>query len=868
MESTSYLVSYELFATSIQYPELNHISPFFHFEAVRIRDEENTNGRFQSEVAANLGRESYSSFGNSLSSSSISAAPMGFQSRDQVMQVFEYLLAHQSERQEQIDSSKTSPNAAAAARASRRAGTAQSDKVKQSKTSSRKSATSTPKQQPQGHGKNSFSDGERENSTTPSDTYGFAGIYMALFAGSGFLLHSARSKSQQFSDTASMKSRRDRASLLKSTKYSPTGKKSDEIEKQSTNFLLTSLTGCLGPTVSSNLPPTVESLCHFLSRIILKIVAFLGYILAFRSTARFNYSSVTKIIQQVQNKLDVFTELRGERVSTPATTISPASKKISGNKVTKTSEDSMPSAAAKKPKSSISTNKKVNNESKISVDNTSGIQKMKRASKKLQVVTSHHEDVTNQPMETFIAFCSSSSTDTQSPDDIATTFPTTPLMKNVRISDLSNLETAFHEADLEKSDDAPASPSSQANSESTCGETLADDKVFDDCYWCSQDEQEVEESGWIESSAQSRGKTRRALGLQKAAHLSPYESRQKVRQQPLQIQHDRKAAESAFSSASASIRDRHTIASQQLIRKTQPLRRSPPSTHSPHSAPSSSNIPTTTTAITSTAPPAQQKETSLSAISALKSILARKAPVNTQLPHINSQDSHGHEFPPLRGIPDSQFQGRSGSTENSTDMEDHSTVSGDSHLCSPRSRSPSASQDPPAFFEEEPLAGNLLHAHPNSLLQMPFCPMGFMPMHMANMPQLMYPPMVPIMGPGSQHFTPTVQNNMTQEQQQALLQQHQQAMMMMPFPPMYLLPQHGFEAPSNIHHRNLSEEQTMYNVQIGNQIFLDSLLHAQNQHNVAHIQQSEHHLPNVTAPEVANIFSSETEIVELVRRQM
>ena len=208
------------------------------------------------------------------------------------MQVFEYLLAHQSERQEQIDSSKTSPNAAAA-KASRRAATAQSEKAKQSKTSSRKSSTSTQKQQPQGHGKGSFSDGETENSTTSSDTYGFAGIYMALFAGSGFLLHSARSKSQQFSDTASMKSRRDRAPLPKSIKYGPTGKKLDDNEKQSTNFLWTSLTACLGPAASSNLPPTVESLCNFLSRLILKILAFFGYILAFRSTARFNYSSVT-----------------------------------------------------------------------------------------------------------------------------------------------------------------------------------------------------------------------------------------------------------------------------------------------------------------------------------------------------------------------------------------------------------------------------------------------------------------------------------------------------------------------------------------------------------------------------------------------
>ena len=786
------------------------------------------------------------------------------------MQVFEYLLAHQSERQEQIDSSKTSPNAAAA-RASRRAATAQSEKVKESKTSSRKSATSTQKQQPQVHGKNSFSDSDTENSTTPSDTYGFAGIYMALFAGSGFLLHSARSKSQQYSDTATMKSRRDRVPLPKSIKYGPTGKKSDEIEKQQTNFLWTSLTACLGPAASSNLPPIVEGLCHFLSRLILKILAFLGYILAFRTTARCNYSSVTKIIQQVKNKLDVFTELRGQHASTPATTSSPTSKKIPSNKVTKTNEDSMLSTHTKKQKSSPTTNKKGINESKISTDNSSGVQKVKRTSKKLQVVTSHDENVTAQPIETFIAFCSSSSSspDIQSPDNTATTVPTTPLMENTRTTDLSNLKIAFHEADLEKLDDAPASPSSQSNSESTSGETLADDKVFDDCYWRSQDEQEVEESGWIESSAQSRGKARRALGLEKAAHLSPTESRPKVRQQPLQIQHDRKAAESAFSSASASVRDRHPNASQQLIRKTQPLRRAPPSNHSPHSAPSSSSMPSTSAAITPTAPPAQQKEISLSATSALKSILARKAPARTQLPLISTQDTHCHEFPPLRSIPDSQFQGRSSSTENSTDMEDHSTVSGGSHLCSPRSRSPSISQDPPAFFEEEPLAGHLMHAHPNSLLQMPFCPMGFMPMHMANMPQLMYnPPMVPIMGPGSQHFTPTVQNNMTQEQQQALLQQHQQAMMMMPFSPMYLLPQHGFEAPSNIHFRNLSEEQTMYNAQMGNQIFLDSLLHAQNQHNVAHIQQSEHHLPNVTAPETANIFSSETEIVDLVRRQM
>lgn len=142
-------------------------------------------------------------------------------------------------------------------------------------------------------------------------------------------------------------------------------------------------------------------------------------------------------------------------------------------------------------------------------------------------------------------------------------------------------------------------------------------------------------------------------------------------------------------------------------------------------------------------------------------------------------------------------------------------------------------------------------------------------MHMANMPPLMYnPPMMQVMGPGSQHFTPTLSNNMTQEQQQALLLQHQQAMMMIPFPPMFLLPQHGFEAATNIHYRNLSEEQNIYNAQIGNQIYLDSLLHGQNQHSVAHIQQTEQHLPNMTAPEGGNDFNSETEIVDLVRRQM
>ena len=832
--------------------------------AVRIRDEENTNGRFQSEVAANLGRESYSSFGNSLSSSSISAAPMGFQSRDQVMQVFEYLLAHQSERQEHIETSKSSQNAAAS-RASRRAATAQSEKTKQNRIpsqSNRKSSKPTQKQQ-QEHDRNTFSEGETETSTTPSDTYGFTGIYMALFAGSGFLLHSARSKSQQFSDTASMKGRRDRAAAPKGIRLSPVGKKTDETEKQPTNFMWISLTATLGPAASSTLPSAAEGFCLFLSKLILKIIAFLGYVLAFRSIKWRNDSSVRKIMRQAHIRLNHFFELRGDHASSTVSTSSPVAKKAASSKMTKSSDILSQTTTAKKQKNPTCT-KKGTTESKSPTDSTLIALKPKRLSKNIQAVTPHDENrTTQQSRETFVAFCSSTAPD--SLNETSSSVPTTPPMKHVAISELCHLDTSFHEADLQRLDDVQMSPFSQANSEGTACETLADDKVFDDRYWRNQDEQEIEESGWIESSAQSRSKARKAIGQDKAAHLTPSPSRPKTRLQPLQVQHDRKATESAFSSASGSVRDKQPNQTQQQVRRTLPARRPSAANHLPQHAPSSSSIPPTT-ATNAPATQVQHKEISLSATSALKSILTRKA---SQQTHISNQDTDCHGFPPLPSNLDSQYQSRSSSTENSTDMEDHSIVTDDSHLSSPRSRSPSALQDTSMSFDEEPLTGHMMHAHPNNLLQMPFCPMGFMPMHMANMPPLMYsPPMMPVMGPGSQHFTPTLPNNMTQEQQQALLLQHQQAMMMIPFPPMFLLPQHGFEAATNIHFRNLSEEQNIYNAQIGNQTYLDSLLHAHNQHTVSHIQQSEHHLPNMTAPEGANDFNSETEIVDLVRRQM
>lgn len=834
------------------------------FIAVRIRDEENTNGRFQSEVAANLGRESYSSFGNSLSSSSISAAPMGFQSRDQVMQVFEYLLTHQSERQENIETSKSSQNAAAS-RASRRAGTAQSEKTKQNKIPSqpnRKSSRPTQKQQ-QEHDRSTFSEGETETSTTPSDTYGFTGIYMALFAGSGFLLHSARSKSQQFSDTTSMKGRRDRAAGPKGIRLSPIGKKTDEAEKQPTNFIWISFTAILGPAASLNLPSAAEGFCLFLSRLILKMIAFLGYVFAFRSTAWCNNSSVRKIIKQAHTRVNLFFEFRGDHVSPTVPTSSPVAKRTASSKVTKSSDILAQTTPVKKQKNSSACTKKGTTESKSSTDGTSIALKLNRLSKKIQAVNPHDENMTTQqPTETFVAFSSSTVLDSPGETFIAAP-PTTPPTKHVAISELSSLDTSFHEADLQKPD--ATSPFSEANSEGTACETLTDDKVFDDHYWRSQDEQEIEESGWIESSAQSRSKARKALGQDKAAHLTPSPLRPKTRLQPLQVQHDRKTTESAFSSASGSVRDRSSNQTQQQVRRTAPARRPSAANHLPQHAPSSSSI-LPTTAPNAPAKQVQHKEISLSATSALKSILTRKASPQT---HINNQDADCHGFPPLPSNLDSQYQSRSSSTENSTDMEDHSIVTDDSHLSSPRSRSPSALLDTSLSFEEEPLTGHMMHAHPNSLLQMPFCPMGFMPMHMANMPPLMYsPPMMPVMGPGSQHFTPTLPNNMTQEQQQALLLQHQQAMMMIPFPPMFLLPQHGFEAATNIHFRNLSEEQNIYNAQIGNQIYLDSLLHAQNQHTISHIQQSEHHLPNMTAPEGANDYNSETEIVDLVRRQM
>ena len=177
-------------------------------------------------------------------------------------------------------------------------------------------------------------------------------------------------------------------------------------------------------------------------------------------------------------------------------------------------------------------------------------------------------------------------------------------------------------------------------------------------------------------------------------------------------------------------------------------------------------------------------------------------------------------------------------------------------MSSPRSRSTSCLQEISQSMEIQmmqtlpPNAGHNLmqHGQQTQMLQMPYYPLGFipMPMHMPEIPQMMYDPTINIA-----YNPPPL--TLSPEQQQRLIH-HQQGMMMMPFSPMYMMPHPQFEPPMNNNHMmNLNDEQNQYNIR-QSQMYFESQMH---QHNM-----------NMPPPSPVRIMPAENDIVDAVRTQM
>lgn len=789
------------------------------------------------------------------------------------MQVFEYLLAHQTETHEHADTTRLS---SAASRAAKRAAT-----VSQASEANRRSGKSfSSKKQKRGP----HHDGNSDTSAQPTSSYGFVGMLMALFAGSGFILRTVSlSSKQQSSCRSGVKDRSIRSALCKMTRNGLEPIAPERTENDDDNFMWFFVVATIGATSSSQLPRSASRVCRQLSSHLLKLlllaataIHFLrSAIVAAKSWAKNQVSSITERQQKISRQESDSSGMKpfllnAECVKsmplTPAGTKKPINLK--GSKT----EDKIASQPGKKHKNSATASKKLPKLVPNNPSETAQKPPLFPPSNGQQTNCTFEGEakITCSPLESEISGVEErlllrNACSVQESRNKANPYLILSMNSDIPDQDQeqSGPEVASDITRVQKTVDAPLSPSSVANSSAESSEEfLSDDKVFDDFYWRRMDEEEEGEGIWIETSAQqTRTRTRKA---QAPPRISTMSLRQ--RQYPLQQQHGRKLAEGCSSSSS---KDRRPDSFQSS--------RKPPITRKSPICSNFSSPPTSTSAAygTLTAPHAQREEGTLplTAMTSLKSSLAKKSSTRGyEATNVQSPLAVTSEFPPLPNTHEGCYQSQSSSVENSTDMEDHSSVSGDSRMSSPRSRSLSTSQE--LVYTTESQGNGLLapiHMYPGHMMPMPFYPMGFMPMPIPDMSQMSFDPSV-IQSSGLPPFGAVSSIPLSPEQQQSLVN-HQQNVMMMPFPPMYMIPHPQFDpsnqAPTLVNHLiGMTEAEAIYNIQSENQMYYESLLHAQSQQ-TSHLNLTENQL-NLPTPEMTPDASSENEyeIITAVRQQM
>ena len=820
---------------------------------MRIREQEKAQDRIQPKVSHTMSRENSFGLGSTISSSSITAAPMGFQSRDQVMQVFEYLLAHQAGRHEQTDTTKLST---AASRAAKRAATA-SHQSESNRQSGRKSSSSRKQQKRDQH-----SESNAEAPAEPTRSYGFVGMLMALFAGSGFILRNVNLNSkQQSSYRSNIKDRSMRSAMYKISRSTLDSAVTEETEHEDNNFVWFFIVSIIGVSSSSQLPTGTTKICSQLSSYLLKLLLLAvtaiqlvnSGIVAVKSWAKNQVQSITERIHRRESDLTA----RGNASPTAecmrlTSTTSGATKKTANSKVLKLDEKTTAQSTKKQKNTAVSSKKSTKLATSHPVETP------------LKIVTSTSSDskISHGSAETHLKNISASSlevqTDSQTDEPMssdisneeeiinkANPYLILSVFSDIQDCDASGTDRTSPSSQSQKKIDAPPSPSSVANSiVEGSEEFLSDDKVFDDFYWRSVDEEEEDEGEWIETSAQqNRTRIRKALANDKQPRTTTSSMRQK--QYPSQ-QHGRKTTESCFSSSS---KTNNTSTS----RKPPTSRRTPvcsnllaPPTLTP-----------TTLGTLAVLPVRRQEDVVLTTATSIKNI----SPRARQSSAIPTQIAAPSEFPPLPSAHNGRCQSQSSSVENSTDMEDHSSISGDSHMSTPRSRSLSTCQDL-TYAPDNQQNGLVLpmHMFPGHMMPMPYYPMGFMPMPLPDMSQMSFDPSV-IQTIGLPPYSTA----------SPLPISPQQNMMMMPFPNMYMMPHPQFDPTNQApvmgnHLIGMTEEEAMYNIQSENQMYYESLLHSQNQQG-NHLNLPQNHLNSPILDMTSNALS-DSEIISAVRQQM
>ena len=838
-----------------------------------MRELEKAQIKFQSKYPT-VGRDGIAPLTGAPSSSSITAAPMGFQSKDQVMQVFEYLMAHQADKQDQAEVARV---AAASARATRKSAST-GFKNKRNSTGTRAASEASSKSNQKEGRSNSRSSTDQANASATS--YGLVGTFIALFTG-GILLWGSANKEHGYRSSSgnNSKSRGEKtaAHINRISKHSMVPNKNEDTKENDDNFLWNVLVILIGEKNTMMIPKGLEKLCARGSNIC--------RLLHLKTMANFhNMLFVATILLQWIRKLmnRACQEIESRRQNSAAqsnfqtgtlpswTTYVSASptnkKKIRDDNSREAPTRSLAKKETLNSSKSLTKNKNMStdivNKNKISKKKTRTQVTSKSVDYTATVITSLHDEVVVSQSEIISAHVTVKDNETNDlySDEVLDDF-IQQKDDDISISSLERprISTSSPTLSLMTTTTTPSSPSSVAAIDEVQSVILSDAQVFDDSYWRNIDNEAEDEGAWIETvTLPSKGKLRKTQNDERLTQTIQPLSKQ--RQEVFRQQLVRKSAEAAFSSTSMSGRDRHSnLALQQAKRGTPTLRKKSPTHTTPttsSSSPSSSSSVLTTSSVVAI-PSYSSKEISLTATATLKTMSGKSNSTRSHQPLVPEHLILAVEFPPLPIY--GSVQSASSSAENSTDAEDQSSISGDSHLSSPRSRSFSCGHDTVNTSDEQmvdpiihqPLQQGLMGHH----MQMPYYPLGFMPMTMQH---TVYDPSMNL------SFSPPT-GILSSEQQQGLLH-HQQGIMMMPYPSIYMLPHPQFDPQfghmqhqqqhSQIHGNhimNTTEQQIEYNTHM-NQMYHESQVIPSNM--------------SLSIPIVEEPILDSNDIVEIVRQQM
>jgi hypothetical protein len=819
--------------------------------------------------------------------------PMGFQSRDQVTKVFEYLFAHQAERQEQAEAAKHS---ASVANTTRSAGGASDLKIK----SIRPTSSSQEKKKK-----------ANVDSSVSIGTFWSARFLLALFAICGYIIKNVvkvvSDENHYVLETRSRIDRQGSRSNNRVEKQETDSGKTEDGSKQVKSIVLKVIVILIGIDTVNRISHFKEEILPSLQNVISKILSLL-YVLVMQAAP---------LVQWIGKQIEIFQteweKLRRKVKTDQGVNTTPMTTWTTPNLL-------KPTAVNGRAKKSVSVtkSKRVDSPSgKAAVPNDARskkfgvIKKDVKEHKHNQIATLHQAPLLKVVgMDTEIILAPQTLAGLIAQADIR---PEDVLDKEekgaTRNDKTKQLEKVLSAVSLESPEQLcrvinneqyceTDIPSSSVSVTSVAYDDIEqiDRKIFEDFNWNEVDDEVHGDGNWIETSTpQTRNKTRKAQIGEKMSRRAVSALRQ--RQELFHQQQYRKTTEAAFSSAVMSTRDSKASAhgKRPVQRKTSVISQAPPSAsfQAPLSVSSqpatslSSQVPTIVSShvlntVSSQVPISSptlllyssgvnaemcsSPRSRSSATAALKSLLSR----DHSLSQKNNRKSIlvTNDFTPLPCVGPSSNHSQISSIENSTDVEDHSSMSDDSHKSSPSPRSFACSRTLSCerLHLQDDTYNTMSAMQQSQTAPIPYYPVGYMTMP-HQMPCMTYDPNISFVGQGIPDYL-----SLTLEQQHNLMaQQTQQGMMTMPFSHMYMMaPQFD----SMGHQLSLPQMQTKEQFQpqyvSQPQAFYGGSMQVQSRTQASQNQdQSQHsrHRPN-KSKSLSTQPVYEVEIVAAVREQM